>query len=309
MSFVVGLFHKTDMIIATSPQFFTTWSASVLSKFKRVPWIFEVRDLWPASIVSVGAMKAGLIINILEKIELSLYRDSKKVIVVTDCFKEDLVHRGIESEKISVITNGSNLELFYPREKDQDLLKTLHLEDKFVVGYIGTHGMAHSLDFIVTSISKIADKDIHFLFIGNGVMKHTIMKMSENLKLDNVTFLDSVSKDIISKYISIVDVSLAPLKKDDNFKMVIPSKIFEASAMLKPTLLGVEGQAKRIIERYSAGLYFEPENESDFLEKLSMLKNNKEFYEKCQEGCQKLAHDFNRKILADKMLNIIKSVK
>lgn len=309
MSFIVGLFIKTDVIVATSPQFFTTWSGSILSKFKSVPWIFEVRDLWPASIVSVGAMKEGYIIHFLEKIELSLYRDSSKVIVVTDCFKKDLVQRGIESEKISVITNGSNLDLFYPREKDQELLKQLDLENKFVVGYIGTHGMAHSLDFIVKSIAKIKDKDIHFVFIGNGVMKHTIMEISQKLKLDNVTFLDSIPKNVIPKYISIIDISLAPLKKDDNFKMVIPSKIFEASAMLKPTLLGVEGESKRIIEKYNAGLCFEPENEVDFIEKLLVLKNDKKFYQKCQAGCKELAHDFDRKLLAKQMLGIIKSVK
>ncbi len=305
MAFWVGLFVKHDVIVATSPQFFTTWAAWGISKIKRKPWIFELRDLWPESIKTVGAMNQGRVIDFLEKIELGLYKDADKVIAVTDAFKTNLMNRGIEAEKIEVVTNGSNLELFYPREKDADLLKELHLEGKFIVGYIGTHGMAHSLDFIVNSILHVKDKDIHFLFIGDGAVKHNIVAIANSLELKNITFLDSVAKEKVPRYLSIVDVSLAPLKKDDNFKTVIPSKIFEASAMLKPTLLGVEGQAQEILEEYDAGVCFEPENQEDFINKVLSLKNDKHFYSACQVGCKLLAYDFDRKKLAKNMLQII----
>lgn len=306
MAFGVGLFKKQDIIIATSPQFFTTWAAYALSKVKRKPWIFELRDLWPESIKTVGAMKQGRAIDMLEKIELALYRDANRVIAVTDAFKKNLISRGIDESKIEVVTNGSNMELFYPREKNIELLKELNLEGKFIIGYIGTHGMAHSLDFIVKSIANIKDEDIHFLFIGDGAMKKTIVDIANNLKLKNVTFLNPVSKDEVPKYLSVVDVSLAPLKKEDNFKTVIPSKIFEASAMLKPTLLGVEGQAQEILEKYNAGVCFEPENKEDFIEKVLSLKNDKQVYDACQNGCEILANNFDRKKLAKKMLNIIR---
>ncbi len=305
MAFWVGLFTKHDIVIATSPQFFTTWAAWGISKIKRKPWIFELRDLWPESIKTVGAMNQGMVIDLLEKIELVLYRDADKVVAVTDAFKTNLINRGIEAEKIEVVTNGSNLELFYPREKDADLLTELHLEGKFIVGYIGTHGMAHSLDFIVNSILHVKDKDIHFLFIGDGAVKDNIVTMAHSLGLKNITFLDSISKEKVPKYLSIVDVSLAPLKKDDNFKTVIPSKIFEASAMLKPTLLGVEGQAQEILEKYYAGVCFEPENQEDFINKVLGLKNDKHLYSACQVGCKLLAYDFDRKKLAKNMLQII----
>ena len=177
-----------------------------------------------------------------------------------------------------------------------------------MVGYIGTHGLAHSLDFIVKTIAKIVDPDIHFLFIGDGAMKKKIQEIAKELKLTNITFLDAVTKEEVPRYLSCVDVSLAPLKKEDNFKTVIPSKIFEASAMQKPTLLGVEGQAQEIIEKYGAGLCFKPENEEDFLEKLMQLKEDHKLYKQCQEGCHKLAQDYDRKKLADKMLKIIGEV-
>lgn len=308
MAFIVGLFKKHDLIIATSPQFFTTWAAWGLSKIKRKPWIFELRDLWPESIKTVGAMKQGKAIDTLEKIELGLYKSCNKVVAVTDAFKTNLINRGIDANKIEVVTNGSNVELFSPREKNKELLKSLNLENKFVIGYIGTHGMAHSLDFIVNSISKIKDEDIHFLFIGDGAMKQKIVDIANSLKLKNITFLNPIKKDDVPEYLSICDISLAPLKKEDNFKTVIPSKIFEASAMQKPTLLGVEGQAQEIIETHNAGLCFEPENEKDFIEKVQILKNNKEKYIELQKGCKELAIAYDRKRLAQKMLEIIKNM-
>jgi glycosyltransferase involved in cell wall biosynthesis len=307
MSFWIGVFQKFDIIVATSPQFFTTWTGYGLSKIKRKPWIFELRDIWPESIKTVGALKQGRIINVLEKIELFLYRNSTKVVAVTDAFKENLISRGIDANKIEVITNGSNLELFSAREKDLELVKKLHLKDKFIVGYIGTHGLAHSLDFIVNSLAKITDESIHFLFIGDGAMKKNVVQIANNLKLKNITFLDAVPKEEVPLYLSICDISLAPLKNEENFKTVIPSKIFEASAMEKPTLLGVRGQAQKILEEYHAGICFEPENEKDFIDKLMILKDKKVYLE-CQEGCKLLAKAYDRKKLAKEMLEIIQSL-
>jgi len=304
-AFWVGLFLKYDIVIATSPQFFTTWAAWGLSKICRKPWVFELRDLWPESIKTVGAMKQGRIIEILEKIELGLYRDATRVIAVTDAFKTNLVSRGINASKIDVITNGSNVALFYPRSKDQLLLEQYNLKDKFIIGYIGTHGMAHSLDFIVRAIAHINDEHIHFLFIGDGAMKQKIVELASSLALKNITFLDSITKEEVPRYLAICDISLAPLKKEDNFKMVIPSKIFEASAMQKPTLLGVQGQAQEIIEKYNAGLCFEPENEADFIHKVMQLKNDPTKYQELKKGCVKLAEAYDRKKLATQMLAII----
>lgn len=309
MAFCVGLFQKFDIIVATSPQFFTTWSGWGLSKIKRKPWVFELRDIWPESIKTVGAMNEGKILDLLERIELGLYKSSDKVVAVTDAFKANLISRGIDASKIEVVTNGSNMELFFRREKDTGLLKELQLENKFIVGYLGTHGMAHSLDFIMHSIAKITDKDIHFLFVGDGSMKATIVDIAKESCLKNVTFLDPISKDKMPQYLSIIDVSLAPLKRSDNFKTVIPSKIFEASAMGKPTLLGAEGQAQEILEKYNAGLCFLPEDEKDFITKVMLLKTDKNIYNYCIEGGLALSRHYDRKKLASRMLNILKKIK
>jgi len=305
---IAGLFVKdVDIIIATSPQFFTTWSGFFLSFIKRIPWIFELRDLWPESIKTVGAMKDGKVIKLLEKIEYFLYGNSRAIISVTNSFVKQLERNGIDKKKMFIIKNGVNLEKSQLIEKDKKILKELSLKNKFVVGYIGTMGMAHGLSFILNSIKGL-DNDIIFLFIGAGAEKEKLLSLKEKLDLKNVIFLPMQNKEDIKRYISVLDVALVNLKKDDNFKKVIPSKIFEQVALKKPILLGVDGEAREIIEKYNAGLYFEPENRDDFIEKLLILKNNKELYNQLSENGLKLANDFDRKKLAKKMFDIIKKL-
>lgn len=305
-SFLVGLFVKCDIIIATSPQFFAALSGRTLSFFKRKPWIMEVRDLWPESIKTVGMMKDNLFIKYFEWQEKRCYRSAKHIVVVTDSFKKNLVARGIDAEKISVIKNGANRELFSPMEKDQAIISELGLEGKKIIGYIGTHGMAHRLDFILKCAKNMENKnDYHFLLIGSGARKEELLRLKEEKDITNVTMLDSVPKTEVNRYISILDLALINLRKSDLFKTVIPSKIFENAGMEIPILMGVEGEAQEIIERYGAGLCFEPENEEDFNRKLNELLTNDTLYAKCKEGCRKLSVDFDRKKLAERMLQVI----
>ena len=306
MSFIVGLWYKCDVIIATSPQFFTALSGFSLSIFKRKPWVFELRDLWPESIKAVGAMENNLALSFFEKIELFLYRRASLIIAVTDSFKQNLITRGINELKIGVIKNGVDLSVYKPKAKDTSLLDELQLNDKFIVGYIGTHGMAHGLSFILDSIKNL-DEKIHFLFIGGGAHKNLLLNQAISLKLKNCTFLDFVPKSEISKYISITDVALVNLKKSETFKSVIPSKIFENAAMKKPILLGVEGESSQIVNSYKAGECFIPEDKNDFLKKLDKvyrkIESDKNSY---SDGLSRLANDFNRKDLARRMLAFIK---
>lgn len=306
---IAGLFVKTDLIIATSPQLFTALGGCVLAKLRRKPWIFELRDLWPEGIKDTGAIKNIKILNFLVKMELCLYRQSTFVITVTNGLKNNLISRGIESSKIDVVTNGANLDMFYPREKNNDILTNLGLENKFIFGYIGTHGLAHGLEFIINCLQDIEDARLHFLFIGTGAKKEATVKLAKELNLTNVTFLDPVSKDEVASYISIIDVALIPLTKTDIHASLIPSKIFESASMLKPILLGVEGEAKDIVKDNNAGLIFEPENKKEFLEGVERISSDNELYAELQTGCRELALKFARKELALKMLSILHSVK
>lgn len=310
ISFLVGLFIKTDRIIATSPQFFTALSGRWLSFFKRRPWIFEVRDLWPESIVAVGAMKRNFIIHLFEKLEIRLYKNADKIIVVTDSFKNKIIEKGIPSSKIFVHKNGANINLYKPIEKNKQLENELHLVGKKVFAYIGTHGMAHGLDFILNSIKKIqkTHPEIHFLFIGDGAEKNNLLKQKEELKLSNVTMLSSVSKQEVVEYLSLMDYALVNLRKNDTFLHVIPSKIFEAAAMKKPILLGLEGETKKIIQQFNAGICFEPENELDFIGKIEKIIDVN-IQEDLKIGCEKLAIEFDRNLIARNMLEDLKKNK
>lgn len=308
MAFWAGLFKKTDVIIATSPQFFTAVTGGLLSFLKRKPWVFEVRDLWPESIRAVNAMQSSKILDWLEKLELFLYRKASKVIVVTEAFKENISNRGIDSAKIEIVKNGVMLDTYLPQPKNVELTAKLGLQDKFVIAYMGTHGMAHKLDFLLKAAKNIKNPNIVLLFIGDGAEKDNLLKLYDEIQPTNVLMLPPVSKAEIVQYISITDVALVNLKKSDTFKTVIPSKIFENAAMQKPILLGVEGESKGIIEKYNAGLCFEPENENDFILKLEMLYNNERLFKDCQTGCSILANDFDRIKLAHNLLNILKSI-
>ena len=307
-AFIAGLFIKTDLIIATSPQFFAAVWASRLAFVKRKPWVMEVRDLWPESIKTVGVMKDNFVIRYLEKQEMRLYRSASHIITVTDTFKERISERGIKPDKISVVKNGANHSLYTLRNKNQKILSELVLDNKFIVGFIGTLGMAHKLDFIIEASEKIKDPSIHFLFVGAGAEKKNLEKLVQKKKVKNATLLGMISKEAVPEYLSILDVSLINLKKSETFKTVIPSKIFESCAMGKPILLGVDGEARRMIESYPAGLYFEPEDENDFLEKLYKIKMDKDLYLNLTRGCKQLAEDYDRVKLASKMALLLEDV-
>lgn len=307
MAFLVGLWIKTDIIVATSPQFFTAISGRWLSFFKFRPWIMEVRDLWPESIAAVGAMNEGRLYKFLEWLELRLYKSAKKIIVVTDTFKQKITSRGIEPSKIDVHKNGVILDLFKPRPKDKELMDANpQLHGKKVFAYIGTHGMAHGLSFIISSLSKIQEDlpQAHFLFIGEGAEKANLLNQAKELNLTNVTFLPFVPKDEVVRYLSLMDVALVNLMKSDTFKTVIPSKIFEAAALRKPILLGLQGETKGIIESFNAGICFEPENEGDFIAQCQAIIDEQRYLE-FQNGCQRLAEAYNRKLIALEVLETI----
>ena len=302
-SFLAGLFVKADVIVATSPQFFTALSGRTLSFWKRVPWIMEVRDLWPESIKTVGAMKDNLFIRYFEWEEMRCYKSAKTIVVVTDSFKRTLTARGIDEAKIKVVKNGVDKEMFKPVPKDEALIGELGLEGKKIIGYIGTHGMAHKLDFILDCARNMQGRnDFHFLFIGAGAEREALLAKKEREGISNVTMLDSVPKDQVVRYISILDLSLINLRKSELFKTVIPSKMFENAGMQIPIIMGVQGEAQEMLEEYGAGLCFEPENEADFNAKLQQLLSNPDLYERCRTGGAEMSRDYDRKALADKML-------
>jgi len=297
---------KFDIVIATSPQFFCGLAGKYISKIKNKPFILEVRDLWPESIVAVGAMKNKLLIKFLEGIELRLYKSAKLIISVTNSFKENLIRRGIDKEKIYIVYNGVSTDVFnnYRPITNHELKE--YLNEGFKVGYIGTIGMAHSVITFIEAASLSIDDQIKFVIIGSGAEREKLELEIRNRHLKNIRIFPLQPKNEIPAIISQLDVFVVHLKKQDLFKTVIPSKIFEGMIMKKPILLGVDGEARKIVEDSECGLYFQPENSNDMIEKIKYLKENSRKSELMGiNGYNKVLKNFDRNLLASEFKDLI----
>lgn len=312
MGFLASLLvRRIDVIVGTSPQFFTACAAYAVAVVKRRPWIFELRDLWPESIRAVGAMRKERLLDLLEKIELFLYRKSTAVVSVTHAFKENLIRRGIDRGKIHIVTNGVDASRFSPIPKDRELLRQLDLEEVFVAGYIGTHGMAHGLDTLVDAAHELSacerGRRIRMVMLGDGAHRHRLQARAHAHGLQNILFIDSVSKDQVQRYWSILDASIIHLKRSELFTTVIPSKMFECMGMAIPILHGVEGESADIVLQHQIGLTFEPENHLELVERILMLHDDWDLRQRLAGNGPLAAQSYDRKVLARRMLEIIQS--
>jgi glycosyltransferase involved in cell wall biosynthesis len=303
---------KVDLIVATSPQFFSPCAAHVISLYKRVPFIFELRDFWPESIEAVGAMRESPALRLLERLELFLYRKAARIVVVSPAFKTRLVERGIDDQKIDVVTNGVDLTNFTPRKRDESLAASLNLSGCFVAGYIGTHGLAHGLDTLLDAAELLQTmpeaNDVRILFLGDGARKAELVSSASNRGLRNVVFQDSVPKAEVPHYWSLLDVSIIHLRKTELFGLVIPSKLFECMGMGIPVLHGVAGESAGIVETERVGLVFEPENAQQLVEGLLRLRADRGLYETYRANCLAAARKYDRKTLALTMQGILEGV-
>ena len=255
--FVAGLFEaRPDVVVATSPQFFAAVAGWALSAVRRIPFVFELGDLWPESISAVGAVEASLVLRGLEWMELFLYRRSAAVVSLSPAFKENLTRRGIAPGKIAVVMNGVDLDRYGPRPIDQDLAAAWDLEGRFVVGYVGTHGIAHALDNVLDAAEHLADnQDIRFLLVGAGAERDVLVAEAERRGIGNIVFAPAQAKERMAGVWSLCDVALVHLKDLPLFTGVIPSKLFEAMGMGLPILLAApDGEAARIVRDHDCGL-------------------------------------------------------
>ena len=269
--------QKADIVISTSPQFFNGLAGYVVSRMKRAPWVLEIRDLWPESILAVGAIKNPFIIHLLEWLELFAYRQADRIVPVTDAFQRYIEGKGIPKEKISVIKNGADLTLYKPVTGTNRLAESLGVQGKFVAAYLGTHGMAHHLETVLYAAQRLREyPDIVLILAGDGAERQRLAALRNELGLDNVLMLDQQPKEQMPWLWALSDVSLILLKKSDLFKTVIPSKIFESMAMEKPIILGVEGESADIVRAADSGYCIEPENAEELADRLLQLRESED---------------------------------
>lgn len=299
--------RKLDVVVGTSPQFFTVCAAALLAACKRVPWVFELRDIWPESIRAVGAMKNERILGALERLECLLYRKARLIVTVTHTFREVLIRRGIDGGKIEVVTNGVDSSRFSPRHRDTALAAQLGLQGRFVAGYIGTHGMAHGLDTLLDAAKLLGD-DYRILLLGDGATKATLRERAQRECISNVVFVDTVPKEDVARYWSLLDVSIIHLRKTELFTTVIPSKLFECMGMGIPVAHGVAGESAGIVEREEVGLVFEPENAGALAETLRRLHADTALRERLGRNGLLAATRYDRSELARRMVSLLQNL-
>ncbi|MEE8578009.1 MAG: glycosyltransferase family 4 protein [candidate division Zixibacteria bacterium] len=301
---------RTDILIATSPQFFVAVAGYLISRLKRCKYVFEIRDVWPEEIVAVGAVKNRLIIGVLEAIEMFLYRKADLLVAVAQGTIDILEARGIDRSKMVLIPNGVAVDLFSGKKNDKAFRKSIGVKKEFIAGYIGTHGMAHKLDTLLEAAAILrSEPDIKFLFVGDGAEKNRLIERAKVMNLTNVIFHDQVPRDLIPDVYAACDVCLVPLRQADLFTKNIPSKIFEIMASRRPIIISTRGESRMLVEAAGAGVGATPEDAHEIAEHVHRLYGDRKLCARMgSDGNAFVIANYSRDRLADEYLGILEQV-
>jgi glycosyltransferase involved in cell wall biosynthesis len=294
-----------DLVVATSPQFFSGWAGVLCHWIRRWPFVLEVRDIWPESIVNVGAMKRSPVIRILEWLEKRMYAAADHIVTVGEGYRQQLLERGVAEQKISVVTNGIDCREFL-QPTDQTVFRRLwNAEEKFVCAYVGTIGMAHGLQVVLQAAETLKRQgrdDIEFWMVGDGASREKLEGDAKDRELDNVRFSGLLSKERIASLIANSDACLVHLRDSPLFQTVIPSKIFETMALNVPIILGLRGEAERIVRDARAGVVMVPEDSQSLIDCIETINRDSRAY---RHGRSFVADHFDRNQLAGRMLDVL----
>lgn len=252
--------RRPDVVVGSSPQLLVAAAASVIARAHGRPWVFEVRDLWPECIEALGVFEHGsLPMHGLDRLVDALYRSAARVVIVSPGFREPLVRRGVAPDKIEWVTNGVDVSRFTPATPDPRARAEMGDGARFVVAYVGTHGMAHDLDTLLETANRMRHRDdIAFAFVGDGAERERLSQRARSLGLRNTRFLGARARDDVSRYYASADVCVAPLRPSPLFARFVPSKIFEIMAMARPVVVAVDGITRSLVESAGAGLFAPP---------------------------------------------------
>lgn len=301
---------KKDVIIITSPPLFIAISAMLYSWIKRTPMVFEVRDLWPESAIDTGVVTNKWIIKLAYWLEKLSYKRASLINVLTPAFKEVLLEKKhIPTEKIIFIPNAADFSLsdqILANNELSDFREKLQLQDKFVITYVGAHGVANCLGQVLDAAVLLRDTPVVFLLIGNGMDKPLLQKRAKEEGIHNVIFADSVPKSEVFRYILSSDMGASILKKADTFKTIYSNKTFDYFACKKPVFMLIDGVSRKLVEDAGAGIYVEPENSTDFVAKIKLYLNNpNRIKAEGESGYRFAKQHFDREVLANRYLNEI----
>ena len=308
---IIGSFlEQPEVVIASSPQLLVGLSGWWIARLKRARFVLEVRDLWPESLVAVGAGNPNsFLYRALSRIAGFLYRKADHIVVVTPAFREHLIrYSGVPAEKISVVTNGVETQLFAPRKPDNEIRRVLNAEGKFVASFIGTLGIAQGLETVISAAEKLqtTHPNILFAIVGDGAERERLVNIVTAKNLRNVRFVPQQRHEKIPDYIAASDVCLTLLRKSEVFETVIPTKMLEFMSCARPVIVGVAGQAKQIVEQSGAGICIEPETVDELCE--AILKFQRDLWlreELGRNGREYIRKNFSREQTASDYLEVL----
>ena len=313
-SATTGLFlHRPDVVIATSPQLLVGLSGWWLARCNGVPFVFEVRDLWPESLAAVGVSSQNSPLHrSLAKIAGFLYRSCDRLVVVTPAFKEYLVeHWRVPEEKIFVVENGVETSLFSRLAPNLAIRRELGAEGKFVASYIGTMGNAHGLETLLEAATLLHQRapNVLFLLVGEGAEKERIVSLARSRGLTNVRFVGQQAREKIPAYITASDACLVLLKKSELFKTVLPTKMLEFMSCARPVILGVDGHARKVLKQANAGIFITPEDPAALANAVMQLANDPALRESLgRNGRQHVLQCFSRQHTAKEYLDLLQNL-
>ena len=301
---------KPDVVIASSPHIFVGYAGVWYHRLKRVPLVMEVRDIWPESIIAVGAKIPKIGFIMLEAVERAMYRVCQRLVVLGEGYRARLIEKGVPEEKMRMVMNGTNLEKFYPQEKDVELLRKYGLEGKFVVSYIGAVGMACGLSVVIDAAEKMIGRPVAFVIVGDGAQRTKLEGTAKVKHLDNIVFTGKQPPIDMPKWVAASDACLVHLKKTELFTTVMPSKVFEAAGCKRPIIMGVDGYAKKLVMDAMAGLDMKPENADSLVECVEKLMADSALCERLGDNAyNNIAKVHNRDKQAEDYLRILQEVK
>ncbi len=310
---VAGLFvKKPDMVIATTPQLLTSITGLVLARLKRRPLVLELRDLWPESIVAVGVSRGKRLYKILVWVARFIYHRADVIISVTHSFKRILIDMGIRGDKIHIITNGVHPDIMVSPQNRERIRTQYGLpQDAFLVGYVGTFGLAHSLETIL-NVARLtmADPSIKYVLMGDGAEKAQLIEKSQSEGLSNVRFIVRKYHKRAIEVLSALDVALVLLRDTPLFESVIPTKLLEAMALGKPVILGARGESLSIVNEHQCGIGIRPENTVDLAAAIRKLQADRSACEIMgANGKRAIKEKYDRVTLARTMMGIIQELR
>ena len=305
--------READVVIATSPSLMVLLPGLVARWLKRWPLIFEVRDLWPESAITTGVIgERSTIARALYLLERLGYASAQRINVLTPAFREDILRRGLaKPERIVYIPNGADVDLFTPGPADPSLRAALGWGERFVVLYTGAHGIANHLWQYIDAAERLKDReDILLVAIGDGPQKKALIEETRRRGLENLQWLDSVSKSEMPSIVRAADAGAAVLQRNPTFETVYPNKIFDYMACARPVLCAIDGIAHRlVVDEAKAGLFAEPENPDDLAARIiELAEDPTRRAEMGARGRRFVEENFARPLLAERYLRVLEAV-